>query len=311
MTKLKNYLFIALLTFAVVPMHGMQKGLGYLRKKINLENHYDLLEVNSSATHDEIKQAYKKMALKYHPDRHPGNEEAVTEKMKTIIGANEVLTNPVKRQQYDLSCTFVDLYITGSLLVGTAATVAGLIKAWQLYKEYSSPNAILLEKIEVAANKAVNLILNLEFDRYNPTKDTDALCLQFELEPLFAQLSPEVRKQVKQSVIAFDKTLEATYEQCAWHYDGMMPEELVMKNPRLVYAMRSKLELLLEALELCKTDLQLDRNKPLEFIKAHYKKMIGLGLAGTASWYGFKKFMARQNAPQAQQPVIYRLGNNQ
>lgn len=162
---------------------------------------------------------------------------------------------------------FIDLYIIGGLAIGSAVTVAGLIKAWQLFKEYSSPNAILLEKMNLAANKAVTLILNLEFDRYNPTKDTDALSLQFELEPLFAQLSPEVRKKVKQAVIDFDKTLEATYEQCAWHYDGMTFKELATQNPQLVKVMLTRLRLLLEALELCKTDLQLDRNMCWTFLQ--------------------------------------------
>lgn len=312
--KVIDYFFIALLTFAVMPIHGMQKGLGYLRKQFNLETHYDVLGINPGATSDEIKQAYKDVSLKCHANGrfyqtlNDAEKAQADEKFKRISAANEFLQNPPAKQQYDLQCTFIDLYITGSLLAGTAATIAGLIKAWKLYKEYSSPNAILLEKIELAANKAVTLILNLEFDRYNPTKDTDGLYLQFELEPLLAQLSPEVRKQVKQVIVAFDKTLEATYEQCAWHYDGMMPEELARQNPRLVYAMRTKLQQLIEVLELCKTDLQLDRNKPLEFLKAHYKKMIGLGVAGTASWYGFKKFMARQNAPQAQQINVLGLG---
>lgn len=302
MTTLKKYFIIAVFVFAVVPMHGMQKGLGYLRGKAYetfnpaiLED-YETLGLNANATDEEVKDAYKNLSLVHHPDKGGDRNE-----FEKVHDAKRNIDAHVKNR------TFFDLYIAGCLLIGTAATVAGLIKAWKLYKEYSSPNAILLEKIELAANKAVTLILNLEFDRYNPTKDTDTLCLQFDLEPLFAQLSPEVCKQVKQAVIAFDKTLEATYEQCAWHYDGMMPEELVMKNPRLVYAMRTKLELLLEALELCKTDLQLDRNKPLEFLKAHYKKMIGLGVAGSLGWYGVKKLMAMQNAPQAQ-PAVHLLG---
>lgn len=290
MTTLKNYFLIIALTFSVAPMHAMQNGLRNLKKKLNCESHYDVLEVSSGATAAEIKKAYGIMALKHHPDRNLGHKEEATERMKRIVAANEVLTDPATKQQHDLGCAFVNFSIIGGLMVGSVAIVAGSVKAWHLYKEYSSPNAILLEKMELAAQTAVTVTLGLEFDRYNPTKDTDALCMQFELEPLLAQLSSdEVRNKVKQAIINFDKTLEVTYEQCAWHYDGMRPEELVAQNPRLVNAMRTKLEAVKEAFELCKTDLQLDHNKPLEFIKAHYKKMIGLGLAGTVSWYLLKK----------------------
>ena len=193
-----------------------------------------------------------------------------------------------KHKQYSF---LIDLYFVSGLTIGTAASVAGLVKVWRLFKEYSSPNAILLEKMESAADKAVALTLGLEFDRYNPTKDTDALYMQFDVESLLVQLSSdEVRDQVKKAILAFDKTLEVTYEQCAWHYDDMTPEELAKLNPRLVGEMQIRLQAIKEALKLCKTDLQLDRNKPLEFLKTHYKKMIGCGVGGLASWYLFNKF---------------------
>ncbi len=298
MIRLKNYFFIALLTFSAVPMDAMQQGLGYLRGKAYetfnpaILEHYKTLGLDASATDQEIKQAYHRLSRKHHPDR-VGGDTVLSQK---INAADEALEAHVRNR------TFFDLYIAGCLIAGTTVAVAGLTKTWRLYKEYSSPNSILLEKMEAAATKAVSVILKLEFDRYNPTKDTDALCLQFEIEPLLVQLSSDkVRDTVKKAIIAFDKTLEATYEQCAWHYDGMTFEELAVQNPRLVKTMLTQLQLLLEALELCKTDLQLDRNKPLEFLKAHYKKMIGCGLAGAASWYAFKEFMTAQIiAPQAQ-----------
>lgn len=64
------------------------------------EDYYTLLGVDRNADQDELKRAYRKMAMKYHPDRNPGNPEA-EEKFKNINEAFEVLSNPQKRQIYD------------------------------------------------------------------------------------------------------------------------------------------------------------------------------------------------------------------
>jgi len=61
---------------------------------------YDILGVSKSAQQDEIKKAYRKVALKYHPDRNPDNKEA-EEKFKEAAEAYEILSNPEKRQRYD------------------------------------------------------------------------------------------------------------------------------------------------------------------------------------------------------------------
>lgn len=61
---------------------------------------YEVLGVSRSATPDEIKAAYRKLALKYHPDRNPGNKEA-EEKFKEAAEAYEVLSDEKKRKTYD------------------------------------------------------------------------------------------------------------------------------------------------------------------------------------------------------------------
>lgn len=61
---------------------------------------YQVLGVSKTATADEIKAAYRKLALKYHPDRNPGNKQA-EESFKEAAEAYEVLSDPKKRQQYD------------------------------------------------------------------------------------------------------------------------------------------------------------------------------------------------------------------
>ncbi len=63
-------------------------------------DYYEVLGVGKTATDDEIKKAYRKIAIKYHPDRNPGNKEA-EEKFKEAAEAYDVLHDAQKRQQYD------------------------------------------------------------------------------------------------------------------------------------------------------------------------------------------------------------------
>ena len=63
-------------------------------------NYYEILDVSRVATYEEIKAKYRKLALKYHPDRNPDNKKA-EEMFKKISEAYEILGDKEKRKKYD------------------------------------------------------------------------------------------------------------------------------------------------------------------------------------------------------------------
>ena len=64
------------------------------------KDYYKILGVSKTASVDEIKKAFRKLAVKYHPDKNPG-DKAAEEKFKEASEANEVLSDPEKRKKYD------------------------------------------------------------------------------------------------------------------------------------------------------------------------------------------------------------------
>ena len=65
------------------------------------KDYYEILGVQKNATKEQIKKAYRNLAMKHHPDRNPGKEQWANEKFKEINEAFSVLGDPEKRKQYD------------------------------------------------------------------------------------------------------------------------------------------------------------------------------------------------------------------
>ncbi len=65
------------------------------------KDYYKTLEVDSYASEEEIKKSFRRMALRYHPDKNPSNSVQAGEKFKEINEAYEILGDKYKRQQYD------------------------------------------------------------------------------------------------------------------------------------------------------------------------------------------------------------------
>ena len=83
---LKQFVYISLLFIQI-----------FLKVK---KDYYKILGVEKNASEKDIKKAYRKIALKYHPDKNPGDKEA-EEKFKEAAEAYEVLSNKEKRDKYD------------------------------------------------------------------------------------------------------------------------------------------------------------------------------------------------------------------
>ena len=81
-------------------MHISESAHLHINKYMAKRDYYDILGITKGASADEIKKAYRKQAIKFHPDKNPGDKEA-EEKFKEAAEAYEILSSPEKKQRYD------------------------------------------------------------------------------------------------------------------------------------------------------------------------------------------------------------------
>src|SRR5437660_8847277 len=91
---------------------------------VKYKDYYDVLGVSRGATEDQIRNAYRKLARKHHPDVNPGDKTA-EEKFKEINEANEVLSDPQKRKEYDELSTYYQQYGRGPGPFGPRGAAGG------------------------------------------------------------------------------------------------------------------------------------------------------------------------------------------
>jgi len=68
---------------------------------VSMKDYYRVLGVNRGASQEEIKRAFRRLALRYHPDRNPQDQKQAEERFKEINEAYEVLSDEARRRQYD------------------------------------------------------------------------------------------------------------------------------------------------------------------------------------------------------------------
>ena len=150
------------------------------------EDYYKLLGVEKTATAEEIKKAYRKQAMKYHPDRNPGNKEA-EEMFKKVSNAYEVLSDEKKRATYDRfgSAAFEN----GGMGAGGMGGGAGFRDAADVFREFFGGNG-----------SGMGGIFESFFGggaRGNAEEDRRGSDLRFDLEITLEEAASGVEKTVK------------------------------------------------------------------------------------------------------------------
>ena len=167
------------------------------------KEYYDLLGVNRNSSEDEIKKAYRKLALKYHPDRNPGDKQA-EEKFKEVSEAYQVLSEPQKRAQYDQfgHAAFGD----GGPFAGGFDFTAGFEDVFgDIFGEFFGGTSRRRSRAR-GEDLRYNLTLSFRGSRLRDRKERSRYRGKVRARPVMATvLNPEPRRRLVRPVGAEDK----------------------------------------------------------------------------------------------------------
>lgn len=142
-------------------------------------DYYEVLGVSRDATTEEIKKAYRKLALQYHPDRNPGDKTA-EEKFKEIGEAYEVLSDPEKRAAYDQ--------------YGHAAFDPRARVGTHTYGPFHDPFEIFREVFGSGVESVFDDIFGI--GRFDPTRPQQGEDLRYDLEISFEEAARGCEKEI-------------------------------------------------------------------------------------------------------------------
>ncbi|KAJ0408987.1 hypothetical protein P43SY_002866 [Pythium insidiosum] len=126
------------------------------KEKLKYKDHYELLGVPRSATHSEVRKAYIRLALQYHPDRNASPE--AQERWEGVPAAYNVLSNPNSRTEYDATLptrdALVEFYKSYNPAKLDNATIQTIIDGW--YGREVELFQMLNAKYEIAPHQGIN-----------------------------------------------------------------------------------------------------------------------------------------------------------
>lgn len=240
--KMKNSVLLGLGCLLVLPLVGMVPVSKVRDAVLNETNHYTILGLPYGATPEQVARAYRRYALRHHPDK--GGDP---EKFRRIKASYDFLNDPYKKFEYDLPWSLANKWTVGTALCSSTAYV-GL----RLYNSiFGLRNQ--LDGIQNAAQVMIERLHAKDFDRYHRTQDMVPLLIQCaNTDTLLASLSnDDLRIQLISAIVHFDEAYDALFNIIAWQPHTANQNNTIM----LSILVQQRLQELINALNECRNDL--------------------------------------------------------